>query len=1079
MHRALRARRPGTSFLQIFAAWRRYIRFMKAWRSVRRAGRTARRQRIEALVQRASQAAERHDMREIYRVVQQLAPKRRYEPVRIRSSGGEVLTQLQQFEEIYKYFRNAFARADCFDLGPRLEAFAVTPEEVEAAISSLKPRKAVPVQSPAAEVWQTSPKPFAESFVQHLAHCRAQHKPLPVEATDCQLALLPKPGRPSKRPQDLRPLGLQDPCSKILACVLREKLTPYIIPWMDGKPQFAYIPGRSIDEAVLRVCRVCDSIKDLLQRTRTTVHTRRQGQPVPQCTGGALLSLDLSRAFDMLPRWALWKSLRAASVPEDLCRIVLELHEQCHYGIRHNKFQGRFAMQLGVRQGCALSPILFSTFTGFFYEQLCLRTSVEWAEQFITLFEDDTMLQWKVESEQDLRFLEKCVRVTFELFHELGMQVNAAKSRLILVLRGGVAKRWLQRKRMRSGQGYIIRFGSPAHPIDIPHVVSAKHLGIVVSLDNYVQRTCKLRMQLAGGIRQRLLKVWHTSGLGLRTRVLLYASCVRSSMFYGQHAVGFTPNMLRLLDQRDSRYLRAISRSPAHITHESTTALRARLKLLSPADVFQKLLRKRIASCQSQESKEGFRHILDSLEHLAVPASQMGASAALISLEECNPVACDVCGLYFPDLRLLRSHQARKHQYVKTPKPGPKEYVRNSVDGMPQCAHCMKKFTRVEGLKKHLRGSCLQRPMVKPCVEEAAKTSVSCGAVPPERVESLGCTHRASQVAAPSPPLLEQQAFRVQVANNWRSVLQDAKFLDSLSQYCIICGQWVSAMGGIKQHLCLMHPEQWAFKEDASSRCSSLGLVLASPCQYCGLQIKAPRTHMRHCLAVFQSSLAELLVANCQDHGERGSRNGGPREEGGGGDLRHEERLREGHGQVRTGGDSSRPHRGAGGELGSSVQMEQTSCQGQYGPLRQRKLLWTLARREGPVVVRAGSAEPSGAGVLEERCSHAHEARVRDETSSPGHHLDDVCGHGRHRHPLASSAEVSAMAANVSAEASDNQSAGRAHDLCIPGAGHAYPEPHVGLREADSHAHRGLAGRGRDRTESEMGLPAVVSGKVA
>ena len=39
MHRALKARRPGTSFLQIFAAWRRYIRFMQAWRAVRTAGR--------------------------------------------------------------------------------------------------------------------------------------------------------------------------------------------------------------------------------------------------------------------------------------------------------------------------------------------------------------------------------------------------------------------------------------------------------------------------------------------------------------------------------------------------------------------------------------------------------------------------------------------------------------------------------------------------------------------------------------------------------------------------------------------------------------------------------------------------------------------------------------------------------------------------------------------------------------------------------------------------------------------------------------------------------------------------------
>ena len=426
MHRALKARRPGTSFLQIFAAWRRYIRFMQAWRAVRTAGRNARRQRIEALVQRASAAAARHDMREIYRVVQQLAPKRRYEVVRIRSSSGATLTQKQQFDEIYQYFRHAFARADSFNQGPRLSEFDISPDEAEAAIGSLKPRKAVPSQSPAAEVWQTSPKPFAEFFVKHLAHCRAQHQPLPAETTDCQLALLPKPGRPSKRPQDLRPLGLQDPCSKILACVLRDKLVPYIIPWMDSKPQFAYIPGRSIDEAILRVCRVCDSIKTLLQKSNSTVHARRQCQPIPQCTGGALLSLDLSRAFDMLPRWALRDSLRAASVPDNLCRIVLELHEQCHYGLKYNRFQGRFAMELGVRQGCALSPLLFATFTGFFYEQLRLRTSEAWAERFITLFADDTMLQWCVETEQDLRFLEKCVRVTFELL-ECGLMQPSPK----------------------------------------------------------------------------------------------------------------------------------------------------------------------------------------------------------------------------------------------------------------------------------------------------------------------------------------------------------------------------------------------------------------------------------------------------------------------------------------------------------------------------------------------------------------------------------------------------------------------------------------------------------------------------
>ena len=149
----------------------------------------------------------------------------------------------------------------------------------------------------------------------------------------------------------------------------------------------------------------------------------------------------------MLPRWALARSLDATGVPPPLRDAILDVHEACCFEIRHNKYTGRLPMKKRVRQGCVLSPILFAIFTGHLYECFRDRTSPEWAARFVTLFAADTMLHWSIATEADLAFLCRSVRVTFALFREFGMQVNPTKSKLILNVKGGYAKRWLRSKR--------------------------------------------------------------------------------------------------------------------------------------------------------------------------------------------------------------------------------------------------------------------------------------------------------------------------------------------------------------------------------------------------------------------------------------------------------------------------------------------------------------------------------------------------------------------------------------------------------------------------------------------------------
>ena len=73
------------------------------------------------------------------------------------------------------------------------------------------------------------------------------------------------------------------------------------------------------------------------------------------------------------------------------------------------------------------------------------------------------------------------------------------------------------------------------------------------------------------------VRTLHSRILSLKYRVRLYVACVRSSMLFGQHAVGLTAAVCYKLETADARALRAIAKSPSFITHEATSKLRARL----------------------------------------------------------------------------------------------------------------------------------------------------------------------------------------------------------------------------------------------------------------------------------------------------------------------------------------------------------------------------------------------------------------------------------------------------------------------------------------------------------------------
>ena len=141
-------------------------------------------------------------------------------------------------------------------------------------------------------------------------------------------------------------------------------------------------------------------------------------------------------------------------------------------------------------------------------------------------------------------------------------------------------------------------FGIPGQPLPIPVSDTFPYLGTVVSFGGFEMQTCKHRIRAAQSQRSRLLRFLHSRQLSLRRRTTLYVACVRSSLLYLQHAVGITEPVLHLLAATDAKFVRALARSPAHITRESTDLLLRRLHLQSPLQALQALLDRRIQRSQ-------------------------------------------------------------------------------------------------------------------------------------------------------------------------------------------------------------------------------------------------------------------------------------------------------------------------------------------------------------------------------------------------------------------------------------------------------------------------------------------------
>ena len=194
-------------------------------------------------------------------------------------------------------------------------------------------------------------------------------------------------------------------------------------------PQFAYIAGRGIRDAQLRVLAHIRRVKHLLQTHLRSKRARKVPghKNRPQLQGGFIFSLDLSQAFDKVKRQVIIEALADAGASQTDIELVASLHRHSTYVVKYGSLRGSFRSTTGIEQGCKLAPSLFSLVTSFIFKKVGQDVSAEEVEKFLTGFADDLIVHKDIHCWRDLEIAHQLALRLLAQLEEAGFSVNPTK----------------------------------------------------------------------------------------------------------------------------------------------------------------------------------------------------------------------------------------------------------------------------------------------------------------------------------------------------------------------------------------------------------------------------------------------------------------------------------------------------------------------------------------------------------------------------------------------------------------------------------------------------------------------------
>ena len=249
-----------------------------------------------------------------------------------------------------------------------------------------------------------------------------------------------------------------------------------------------------------------------------------QSMVAKKSSGMLAAFIDFRKAYDRVDRMKLWDCLGQYGIGGRFLAFLKGLYDGSVSQVRINDQLGEeFAVTRGLRQGCVLSPLLFSLYINSLVSELKHRDcGVRCGGMLVSslLFADDTVLL--AESAEDMKRSLQCLQSWCE---EWSVEINVEKSAMMHM-----------RKRRVNRCSVTFEIGVD----EIPWVCSYKYLGCVVDefLDcsSMVEHRVKLGSQALGAwLRRCHESVGEVNG---RSFLQLLQSLVESVLLYGAEVWG-------------------------------------------------------------------------------------------------------------------------------------------------------------------------------------------------------------------------------------------------------------------------------------------------------------------------------------------------------------------------------------------------------------------------------------------------------------------------------------------------------------------------------------------------------------